>query len=70
MPVDHSTIAGTMYYVCDSAILKDFDRMSILGENEKNTLIMRAGTKYRVGKIIGLSERSRRGIRYNAEKQS
>jgi hypothetical protein len=32
MPIDPSTVAGNMYYICDSDILEDFEGLFILSE--------------------------------------
>jgi len=67
LPVDPSTIAGKMYYVCDSAVLKDFEGLSVMKEQEAIACIQRSGRKYRFGEMIGLSGESRVGIHYEKD---
>jgi len=69
MPVDPSTLAGNMYYVCDSLILQDFKGMSTMGEKERNTQIKEVGNKYQFGQMVGVSGRSRIGINYERKKE-
>jgi hypothetical protein len=64
LPADPSTIAGNMYYVCDSAVLKDFEGLSEMKEKEVVTCIQRSGRNYRFGEMIGLSGELRVGIHY------
>ena len=67
LPVDPSTIAGNMYYVCDSMVLKDFEGLSELKERELTAFIRRSGRKYRFGEMIGVSGEVRVGICYEKD---
>ena len=69
MPVDPSTIAGSIYYVCDSPILGDFENLSTIDKKERNALIKTSGAKYRFGKMIGISGRSRIGVTYDGKQE-
>jgi hypothetical protein len=68
LPVDPHTLAGRMYYVCDSRMLWDFERLSMLGSKHRDERVARMGRGYRFGVIRGLSSgESRVGIDYAAE---
>ncbi|KAM7189896.1 hypothetical protein V8F33_009805 [Rhypophila sp. PSN 637] len=62
MPVDPGTIAGKMYYVCDSQVTNDIGEMD--GREGRLEDRMLPGLKYRFGKIVGVSGRERTGIDY------
>ena len=51
MPVDPSTVAGNMYYLCDSPILGDFKGRSLMDKKERNIQIKRIRTKFRFGEV-------------------
>lgn len=64
--VDTSTLAGILWYVCDSGMLRDFERLSLLGRRERDTRVQRMGRMYRFGVVRGVSGfgESRVGIDY------
>jgi len=47
MPADPSTIAGAMYYICDSGMLDSMEGVSMLGDREQRSLISDRGLRYR-----------------------
>ncbi|KAK5652263.1 hypothetical protein OQA88_10611 [Cercophora sp. LCS_1] len=55
MPVSIETLAGRIYYVCDSTMLADFARLSMLDRRERDLRVQRMGRKYRFGWVTGLS---------------
>lgn len=62
MPVDPSTIAGAVYYVCDSWMLWSMEGLSTLPKEERDRRVAEWGLKYEFGDITGLSGRSRVGV--------
>jgi hypothetical protein len=62
MTVDSSMIAGSVFYVCDSPILEDFEKLAILDEKKTNAHIKNSGRKYRFGEITCISGQLRIGI--------
>ncbi|KAH6856110.1 hypothetical protein B0I37DRAFT_68895 [Chaetomium sp. MPI-CAGE-AT-0009] len=62
MPVDPSTIAGAMYYVCDSWMLGSMEGLGKLGSEERDERIAELGLRYHFGDIVGLSGRKRIGV--------
>lgn len=62
MPVDPSTIAGAMYYVCDSGMLANFEGLSTLRKKERDWRINELGLRYRFGRMMGVSGAKRIGI--------
>ncbi|KAK4044078.1 hypothetical protein C8A01DRAFT_43014 [Parachaetomium inaequale] len=62
MPVDPSTIAGAVYYVCDSWILWSLEGLSRLGKEERDGRIAELALRFRFGDIVGLSGRRRVGV--------
>ncbi|KAI0854031.1 hypothetical protein F5Y00DRAFT_224340 [Daldinia vernicosa] len=62
MPVDPSTIAGAMYYVCDSWMLGRFEGLSILKRKDRDWRVNEMGLKYEFGEIRGYSGTARIGV--------
>jgi uncharacterized membrane protein YgcG len=62
MPVDPSTIAGAVYYVCDSWMLWSLEGLSRLREEERDGRIAELALRFRFGDIVGLSGRRRVGV--------
>ncbi|KAI1849346.1 hypothetical protein JX266_004841 [Neoarthrinium moseri] len=62
MPVDPSTIAGAMYYVCDSWMLNNLEHISMLNRNERDWRVKTMDLKYRLGKHIGQTGAVRVGV--------
>lgn len=68
MPVDVGTIAGRMYYVCDSWFTRDvFDHRD--GDLASRRGPILANTKYRFGEMVGVSGARRFGIDYAVAEQ-
>lgn len=64
MPVPPDSLLGAMYYVCDSHMLKDFERLSLLSVGERDRRVKRMARRYRFGWITGVSGRTRIGCDY------
>lgn len=64
MPVSLDSLAGCIYYVCDSAMLADFAKLSMLDKRERDLRIQRMGRKYKFGWITGLSGERRVAVDY------
>ncbi|KAI8964813.1 hypothetical protein F5Y11DRAFT_71337 [Daldinia sp. FL1419] len=62
MPVDPSTIAGAMYYVCDSWMLSRFEGLSTLKRKDRDWRVNEMGLKYEFGEIRGASGIARIGV--------
>ena len=58
------SLACCVYYVCDSAMLRDFERLSMLGSRERDRRVERMGRMYRFGWMTGVSGEKRVGIDY------
>lgn len=55
MPAAPDSLAGWIYYVCDSAMLRDFERLSMVGQRERDGRVERMGRVYRFGWMTGVS---------------
>jgi len=64
LPVAPDSLAGCAFYVCDSVMLRDFERLSMLGARERDRRVERMGRRYRFGWMTGVSGRRRIGIDY------
>ncbi|KAF3071243.1 hypothetical protein GL218_00614 [Daldinia childiae] len=62
MPVDPSTIAGAMYYVCDSWMLSHFEGLSTLKRKDRDWRVNEMGLKYEFGEIRGALDIARIGV--------
>ncbi|KAK0715258.1 hypothetical protein B0H67DRAFT_514248 [Lasiosphaeris hirsuta] len=62
MPVDPSTIAGAVYYVCDSKMLSSFEGLSVLGQEERDRRVEQMPAKFAFGSIVGKSGTIRTGV--------
>lgn len=62
MPVDPSTVAGSMYYVCDSWMLYSFEGLSTLKKRDRDWRVSEMGLKYEYGDIQGVSGLRRHGV--------
>ncbi|KAK4158643.1 hypothetical protein QBC43DRAFT_349936 [Cladorrhinum sp. PSN259] len=62
MPVDPSTIAGAMYYVCDSWMLWSVEGFSMLNQEERDRKVSQLGFRVHFGNIAGLDGRRRVGV--------
>ena len=64
MPAPPDSLAGAIYYVCGSPILRDFERLSTLSTTERSRRIEGAARMYRFGRITGVLGKRRLGIDY------
>ncbi|KAM7196607.1 hypothetical protein V8F33_006106 [Rhypophila sp. PSN 637] len=66
MPAAPDSLAGWIYYVIDSAMLRDFERLSMVSTKERDKRVERMGRLYRFGWMTGVSGFgvSRIGIEY------
>ncbi|PSR79392.1 hypothetical protein BD289DRAFT_348021, partial [Coniella lustricola] len=62
MPVDPRTIAGALFYVCDSWMLESLEGMSTLSKDARNRSVRFMGHKYDYGMIHGMSGKGRVGF--------
>lgn len=62
LPVDPSTIAGAMYYVCDSWMLDSLQHTSTLKRKKRDWVVSAMGKRYKFGEIIGQSGAMRAGV--------
>ena len=61
MPVDPASLAGRMYYLCDSVVADEFQGMAKMGRGECEGRID-GEKRYRFGKMIGISGEVRIGV--------
>lgn len=65
MPVRVNTIAGAMYYICDSGMVKDFDGLSMRGEKEIREAVVGMEKRYVFWEMTGASSGEKRlGVDY------
>lgn len=69
LPVRVDTVAGCMWYVCDSAMLKDFEVFGVAGfsgsKRDRDRLVREMDRRYVLGEVVGVSSGGRRvGIDY------
>lgn len=62
MPIDPSTIAGAMYYVCDSWMLESFEGLGDLTRKERDWKVNEMGARYAFGEMGGVSQTWRIGV--------
>jgi hypothetical protein len=62
MPVDPSTIAGAMYYVCDSPLLEKLEGLSTLERKERDGRVSELALLYEFGDMEGTSGSRRNGV--------
>lgn len=62
MPVDPSTVAGSMYYVCDSWMMYGFEGLSTLKKKDRDWRVGEMGLRYEYGDIQGVSGLRRYGV--------
>lgn len=67
MPLDPSSLAGRIYYVCDSNMTRDFQGTSLLSEKEF-TREVRSPRRFTFGKMIGTSGGQRIGVDYEHQR--
>lgn len=59
MPVDPRTIAGAMFYVCDSGMLGTLEGISTRGKEERDTLLRSQRLRYEFVSVEGVSGKER-----------
>jgi len=69
LPVEPSTVAGCLYYVCDSDILQDFEGMSSMGPKERRERARALGWKYQLSERVDASGEAKMGIGYALESE-
>jgi hypothetical protein len=62
MPVDPRTIAGALYYLCDSSILISFDGLAGVEMRDRDWMVKSMCVQYKFGNMIGVSGKERVGI--------
>jgi hypothetical protein len=62
MPVDPSTIAGAMYYICDSPLLEKLEGLSTLERKERDCKVNEMALLYEFGEMEGTSGSRRIGV--------
>ena len=64
MPVAPDSLAARVYYVCDSGMTRDYQRLSLLSTAQRDRRVKRMDRLYRFGWITGVSGQRRIGIDY------
>jgi len=64
LPADPTTIAGAMFYVCDSRMLRSFEGLSPLEKEDRDARVEEMGLRFRFGNMMGSSGRRRLGVDY------
>jgi O-antigen/teichoic acid export membrane protein len=62
MPVDPRTIAGALYYLCDSSVLISFDGLAGVERRDRDWMVKSMCVRYTFGTMIGLNGKERVGI--------
>lgn len=62
MPVDPRTIAGAMFYVCDSWMLGTMEGMATLGKKERDSIIHAQRLRYEFANSVGVSGKERMNV--------
>lgn len=62
MPVDPRTIAGAMFYVCDSWMLGTMEGMATLGKKERDPIIRAQRLRYEFANSVGVSGKERMNV--------
>jgi len=62
LPVDPRTIAGALYYITDSYMLKSFGGLALLDRKDKDLRVKEWGDRYYYGGITGRSGKRRMGV--------
>jgi len=71
MPVRVNTIAGAMYYLCESGMVKDFEGLSTRGPKERREAVCAMERRYVFGEVVGTVSGTRRvGVDYFGEEGS
>ncbi|KAI5860405.1 hypothetical protein GGS23DRAFT_613962 [Durotheca rogersii] len=62
VPVDPATVAGALYYVCDSPMLDRFAGLSTLPRRDRDRHVRDMDLRYEFGQIAGVSGLTRIGV--------
>lgn len=62
MPVDSRTVAGAMFYVCDSWMLETMQGMSRMGKGDRDLDVRYLRLRYAYGYVSGVSGKERMGV--------
>ena len=62
MPVDPRTVAGALYYVCDSWMLSTMDGLAGSKRSDRDWMVKAAGMRYMYGYMTGREDHERIGI--------
>lgn len=62
MPVDPRTIAGAMFYVCDSRVLGQLEGMAVVSKKERDLEVRHLRSRYGFGVVRGVSGGERMGV--------
>ncbi|KAI1174676.1 hypothetical protein F4777DRAFT_553047 [Nemania sp. FL0916] len=63
MPVDPNTIAGAMYYVCNTSVLDRFEGLSLLDKEQRDRTVTDMALLYDFGGLISDPGERRIGLR-------
>ncbi|KAH8880275.1 hypothetical protein GQ53DRAFT_670227 [Thozetella sp. PMI_491] len=55
LPADPTTVAGAMYYVCDSPVLELFEGLGSLAKKDRDLRVMGEGMKFQLAEAVGMS---------------
>ncbi|KAH8892994.1 hypothetical protein GQ53DRAFT_822489 [Thozetella sp. PMI_491] len=64
MPARADTLAGCMYYVCDSQLVTDFEYLSTIRPKERDRIVAQMRRRYTLRTLDGISGSKRFGIGY------
>ena len=62
MPVDPRTIAGALFYVCDSWMLDTMDGMATIGKEERDSIMRNQRLRYQFASSEGVSGKERMNV--------
>ena len=62
MPVDPRTIAGAMFYVCDSWMLGTMEGMATLGKKERDSIVRAQRLRFEFTSSEGVSGKERMNV--------
>lgn len=62
LPMDPRTVAGAMFYVCDSRMLEAFEGMAAVSKKERDLDVRYLRSFYGYGPIVGMSGIERIGV--------
>ncbi|KAI9782835.1 MAG: hypothetical protein M1839_004586 [Geoglossum umbratile] len=62
LPQRPDSIAAVLTYLCGSRMLGDFQGLAVVGEKERDEMVINMGKKYWLGKVVGVDGVERVGI--------